>query len=47
MFFTMAPSRECDSVYGYSPPDMTVYVWTTNWNVLKVYGGRAGLLYTS
>lgn len=47
MFFTMSSSRECDSLNGYAPPDMTLYIWTTNWNVLKVYGGRAGLLYTN
>lgn len=47
MFFTMAPSRDCSSADGYTPPDMMIYVWTTNWNILKVYGGRAGLLYTN
>jgi len=28
---------------GYTP--MTVYVWTTTWNILRVFGGRAAMLF--
>jgi Major capsid protein N-terminus len=42
MFLTMAYGRDCRTL-----PDMNIYVWTTAWNVLKVFGGRAGLLFTN
>ena len=42
MYLSLAPLRNCEP-----PPVMNVYVWTTAWNVLKVFGGRAGLLFTS
>lgn len=40
MYFTLAPERGCAA-----PPDMTAYIWTTSWNMLKVFGGRAGMLF--
>jgi hypothetical protein len=40
MRFTMAAERGCAK-----PPAMTVYIWTTSWNILKVFGGRAALLF--
>jgi hypothetical protein len=30
---------------GGTPPSMNAYVWTTTWNVMKVFGGRAGMLF--
>ena len=42
MFLTMANGRDCGT-----PPDLNIYVWSTGWNVLKVFGGRAGLLFTN
>ena len=30
---------------GGTPPTMNAYVWTTTWNVMKVFGGRAGMLF--
>lgn len=42
MYLTMAQGRNCGT-----PPDLNVYVWSTSWNVLKVFGGRAGLLFTN
>jgi hypothetical protein len=30
---------------GGTPPSMNAYVWTTSWNVMKVFGGRAGMLF--
>jgi hypothetical protein len=42
MFLQMAAGPACTA-----PPNMNVYVWTTSWNVLKVFGGRAGLLFTN
>jgi hypothetical protein len=42
MFLTMSAGADCSS-----PPNMNVFVWTTNWNILKVFGGRAGLLFSS
>ena len=42
MYLSMADGVACGD-----PPDMNVYVWTTNWNILKVFGGRAGLLFSN
>jgi hypothetical protein len=42
MYLSMAAGRGCSQ-----HPNMNVYVWTTNWNVLKVFGGRAGLLFST
>ncbi len=42
MFLQMAAGPACST-----PPNLNVYVWTTTWNVLKVFGGRAGLLFTN
>jgi hypothetical protein len=30
---------------GGTPPSVNAYVWTTTWNVMKVFGGRAGMLF--
>jgi hypothetical protein len=30
---------------GRTPPILNAYVWTTTWNVMKVFGGRAGMLF--
>jgi hypothetical protein len=30
---------------GGTPPTVNAYVWTTSWNVMKVFGGRAGMLF--
>jgi len=30
---------------GGVPPSVNAYVWTTTWNVMKVFGGRAGMLF--
>jgi hypothetical protein len=42
LFLTMSGGPNCSA-----PPDMNVYVWVTTWNVLKVFGGRAGMLFSS
>ena len=42
LFLTMNNGR-C----GAPPPNMNVYVYTTNWNVFKVYGGRGGMLFSN
>ena len=42
MFLQMAPGPACTA-----PPNLNIYVWTTTWNVMKVFGGRAGLLFTN
>jgi hypothetical protein len=42
MYLSMAEGVACGE-----RPNMNVYVWTTNWNVLKVFGGRAGLLFSN
>jgi hypothetical protein len=42
MFFTMAAENGCNS-----RPNMNVYVWTTVWNVFKVYGGRGTMLFSN
>ena len=42
MYLSMAAGPACTP-----HPNMNVYVWTTNWNMLKVFGGRAGLLFSS
>jgi hypothetical protein len=42
MYLSMAEGLACGE-----RPNMNVYVWTTNWNVLKVFGGRAGLLFSN
>jgi hypothetical protein len=42
MYLSMAAGRGCTP-----HPNMNVYVWTTNWNVLKVFGGRAGMLFSN
>lgn len=42
MYISMAAGRACTQ-----HPNMNVYVWTTNWNVLKVFGGRAGMLFSN
>jgi hypothetical protein len=40
MFLSMKSDWTCGS-----PPNMNVYVWTTHWNVFKVFGGRGGMLF--
>ncbi len=42
MYISMADGPACTQ-----HPNMNVYVWTTNWNILKVFGGRAGLLFSN
>ncbi len=42
LFLTMNSGR-CDA----PPPGLNVYVYTTNWNVFKVYGGRGGMLFSN
>lgn len=42
LFFTMARGRA-----GAKPPNMNIYVYVTNWNVFKVFGGRGGMLFNS
>ena len=42
MYLSMASGPACTQ-----HPNMNIYVWTTNWNVLKVFGGRAGLLFST
>ena len=32
---------------GGAPPNMNVYVYTTIWNVFKVFGGRGGMLFSN
>jgi hypothetical protein len=39
---TMADGRR-----GRTPPPMNIYVYITVWNIFKVFGGRAGMLFTS
>lgn len=41
MYFTMRRGRG-----GVQPPNMNLYVWTTTWNILKVFGGRGSMLFT-
>jgi hypothetical protein len=36
-----------EDVSGISRPNMNVYVWTTIWNVFKVYGGRGSMLFSN
>jgi hypothetical protein len=42
MFFTMTTEQNCGT-----RPNMNLYVWTTVWNVFKVYAGRGGMLFTN
>lgn len=42
MYVTLAAERNCGTA-----PNLNVYVWTTVWNVFKVYGGRGGFLFTN
>lgn len=42
MFFTMTTERNCGT-----RPNMNLYVWTTVWNVFKIYAGRGGMLFTN
>jgi hypothetical protein len=42
MYLSMAAGPACTQ-----HPNMNVYVWTTNWNILKVFGGRAGMLFSN
>jgi hypothetical protein len=42
MYLSMADGVACTQ-----HPNMNVYVWATNWNMLKVFGGRAGLLFSN
>jgi len=39
--FTMRPDRYANY------PDLRLYLWTTTWNVLRIYGGRAALLFAT
>ena len=32
---------------GSTPPNMNIYVFTTVWNVFKVFGGRGGMLFSN
>lgn len=41
-YFTMNRLRNCGD-----RPDLNLYAWTTTWNVLKIYGGRGGMLFTN
>jgi hypothetical protein len=42
LFLTMNSGR-CSA----PPPNLNVYVYTTNWNIFKVYGGRGGMLFSN
>lgn len=42
LFFTMNDAR-----FGFSPPNLNLYVYVTIWNVFKVFGGRGGMLFTN
>jgi hypothetical protein len=42
IYLTIANGRK-----NMSPPNLNLYVYVTIWNVLKVYGGRGGLLFTN
>jgi hypothetical protein len=42
MYISLAPGPACTQ-----HPNLNIYVWTTNYNVLKVFGGRAGLLFSN
>jgi hypothetical protein len=32
---------------GVAPPNLNLYVYVTIWNVLKIYGGRGGMLFSN
>jgi hypothetical protein len=40
LYLRLTPARG-----GGTPSSLNAYVWTTNWNVMKVFGGRAGMLF--
>lgn len=42
LYITMKKGRA-----GKPPPAMNLYVYTTIWNVFKVYGGRGGMLFSN
>lgn len=42
LYVTLASGRK-----GVAPPNLNLYVYVSIWNVLKVYGGRGGLLFTN
>jgi hypothetical protein len=42
LYLTMNRSRN-----GGPPPNLNVYVYITVWNILKVFGGRAGMLFSN
>jgi hypothetical protein len=42
MILTMNPDSSC-----LNRPNMNIYVWTTVWNVFKVYGGRGAMLFAT
>jgi hypothetical protein len=42
LYLRLTPARG-----GGTPSSLNAYVWTTNWNIMKVFGGRAGMLFES
>ncbi len=42
MYISMAAGPACTQ-----HPNMNIYVWTTNWNVMKVFAGRVGFLFSN
>ena len=41
-FCTLNPSR-----LNTAPPNLNLYMYITQWNIFKVFGGRGGLLFTT
>lgn len=44
LYLQFAPNRGCETDPGNVPP-YVVYVWAETYNVFRVYGGRAGMLF--
>ena len=42
IYMTLAPARA-----SLTPPNLNLYVYVTQWNVFKVFGGRGGMLFTN
>ena len=42
LYLTLNRGRLCST-----PPNMNIYVYTTIWNVFKVFGGRGGMLFSN
>jgi hypothetical protein len=42
LFLTINSARN-----SLTPPNLNLYIYVTQWNVFKVYGGRGGMLFTN